>query len=122
MSYGSVGNAPPLVVGTLLRRADPTEEVPHILFVLTAGSVCWQIDLMADHLDDHLPPVPLGLANIKWETTLGDGAERSIRIKYSNSRHFDWSSRDNQPQPIESVVIDFCWLTCEGRLTPVFRT
>jgi hypothetical protein len=57
ISFASIGNAPPLTSGTLLRRRDPADVVPHILFIFTAGSVCFQIDLMSDHLEDHLPLV-----------------------------------------------------------------
>jgi tetrahydromethanopterin S-methyltransferase subunit G len=48
LSFGTIGNSPPFVYGALLRRIDPTDEIPHILFLFSAGSVAVQIDLRSD--------------------------------------------------------------------------
>lgn len=124
LSFGSVGNAPPCAYGALLRRVVPTDVVPHILFLFAAGSVCCQIDLMSDHLEDHLPPVPRGAITIKQAIVIGDGMGQradTVRIQYGDPAHFNWSSPALEPQPIESIVLAFDPTTCEGRLTPVLR-
>jgi hypothetical protein len=122
MSFASIGNAPPLMAGSLLRRANPADVVPHILFILTSGSLCLQIDLMSDHLEDHLPPIFPGAIRIRWSNIVG-GAEgrKAINFQYSDPIHLNWSSRKSAAQPIESLVLDFDQATCEGRWTPNFR-
>ena len=48
ISFASVGNAPPLVAGTLLRRTDDTDPGPYLVYVFVAGSVCLQIQVPVD--------------------------------------------------------------------------
>ena len=109
MSFGAIGHAPPLVAASLLRRRNPRDDIPHILVVLCAGSVCLQIDLMSDHVEDHLPPISIGDVDIEyWD--------------YGAPTHQNWSTSDPTPQPIETMVLDFNPRTCVGRFTPVFRT
>lgn len=123
LSIGSIGNAPPLAVGTLLRRTDPGDFVPHILFLFSAGSVCLQIDLMSDQLEDDLPPTPMGAVNIRWTNVIGgDEGQTPIRIDYGDPVHLNWATLETQPQPIEAVVLDFDPRTTEGRFTPLLRS
>jgi hypothetical protein len=124
MSFASVGNAPPLAYGALLRRTVAADIVPHILFTFCAGSVCCQIDLMSDHLEDHMPAVPRGAIKIHQAIVVGDETGKrtdTIRIQYGKPVHLNWSSAETTPQPIERVVLDFNPATCDGRLTPIFR-
>jgi hypothetical protein len=122
MSFASVGNAPALVVGTLLRRVDPLDLVPHILFLVSAGSLCFQIALMSDHLEDHLPPVLPGSINIIWSNVIGGAPDKKpIRIQYSKPVHFNWASRVVKPQPVHSLILEFNPGTAEGSFTPVIR-
>lgn len=122
MSVASVGNAPPIAVGTLLRRTDPADNVPHILFIFSAGSLCLQIDLMSDHLEDHLPPVPTGSINIEWSNIIYDpDGPATIAFHYGKPVHLNWSSLESEPQPVEAVILNFNRQTCAGSLTPVLR-
>jgi hypothetical protein len=122
ISFASIGNAPPLVSGALLRRIDPKDLVPHILFVLSAGSVCFQIDLMSDHLEDHLPPLPLGMVNVEWTNTVGNSDwSETISFHYGRPKHLNWSSAESQPQPVKGIELDFNPRTNAGSLTPIFR-
>jgi hypothetical protein len=122
MSFASVGNAPPLAVGTLLRRTNATDVVPHIVFIFSAGSICLQIDLMSDHLEDHLPPVPVGSINIEWSNVIGDpGGPTTIAFQYGKPIHLNWSSVESEPQPVKAVILTFNPQTCAGSLTPIFR-
>jgi len=122
ISFASIGHAPELLIGALLRRSDPEELVPHILFVFSAGSVCFQIDLMSDHLEDHLPPLPAGTINIEWTNTVGSpNRPEAISFRYGRPTHFNWSSAQSQPQPVKEIVLEFNPRTNNGSLIPIFR-
>ena len=122
ISFASIGHAPELLIGALLRRRDPEELVPHILFVFSAGSVCFQIDLMSDHLEDHLPPLPAGTINIEWTNTVGSpNRPEAISFRYGRPTHFNWSSAQSQPQPVKEIVLEFNPRTNNGSLIPIFR-
>ena len=121
-SLASVGNAPRTVRGTLLRRRSDEESVPYMIFLFCAGSACWQLDLMPDVKDDHLPPLQFGWSNIRWTSHLGAAdTETSLVLDYGLPRHFDWSSNELQPGPIEWIDTHHDWLTGEGRIVPHFR-
>jgi hypothetical protein len=122
MSFTSLGNAPALATGTLLRRINPADNVPHILFVFSAGSVCFQIDLMSDYLEDHIPPVPSGAINIEWSNVIFDpNSSAEIRLDYGKPVHLNWSSNKSEPQPVKEMVLHFNPQTLAGSLTPIFR-
>jgi hypothetical protein len=122
MSFGSIGNAPPLVSGTLLRRVKLDDVVPHILFIFCAGSVCFQIDLLSDHKEDHIPPVPRGSVKIQYSIVIpGSEDHGSIKIEYGEPVHLNWSSSKSAPQPIKTMVLDFDPRTTQGKFTPIFR-
>jgi hypothetical protein len=122
ISFGSIGNAPMLAAAQLLRRTNPADVVPHILFLFSAGSVCLQIDLLSDHMEDHLPPVPKGSVKINYANVIGNEAgTEAVRIDYGAPTHLNWSSPLSTPQPSESMILDFDPRTCHGHFTPVFR-
>ena len=121
-SFGAIGHAPPLVVASLLRRADPKDVIPHMLFILCAGSLCLQIDLLSDHFEDHIPPTPAGCVNIHWSIVLSGGHDKDpIKIDYGVPTHQNWCLSEITPQLIETMVLDFNQRTLVGRFTPVFR-
>ncbi len=122
MSFSSISNAPPSVAAVLLRRADPTDPTPYMLFFLCAGSICLQIDLMSDQKDDHASWTPLGFVNVVWQTEIdpGDG-HAPVIINYGMPVHRNWSARKLMPQPITRMIFDVD-LTCfRGQITPEFR-
>jgi hypothetical protein len=122
MSFASVGRSIPLVSGSLLRRVDPKGLHPYILFIFCAGSVCFQIDLLSDHMEDHIPPVPFGSINIRFAAVLGDSEENaSAKIQYVDPVHLNWSQLEPVPQPIKELVVDFDPATTIGSFTPIFR-
>lgn len=121
MSFASVGNAPPYAIGSLLRRTNPRDPIPHIIFIFCAGSICLQIDLMSDHMEDHIPATPRGSINISWNVVVDDAAGNSLALAYGPPRHFNWASRDSMPQPVRDMVLEFDTLTTIGRWTPIFR-
>lgn len=122
LSFSSIGNAPSIVAGTLLRRTDPSSYFPHILFILCAGSICLQIDLRSDHLEDHIPPIPNAAIEIEWSSVLGDEEGREmISLNYGTPIHHNWSSSELTLQPIESLVTDFNPRTLAGKITPILR-
>lgn len=122
LSFGSIGNAPPVVSGVLLQRVDDRDPIPFLHLLFCAGSVCAQLSLKSDHLEDHLPPTPIGSVAISWSVVLGghNGTE-SIRLHYGDVYPFNWASPETQPQPIESFQLNFDTETTQGRLIPVLR-
>jgi hypothetical protein len=102
MSFGALGNSPPIVSGAIFRRVDSRAMIPHLLFVFCAGSVCFQMDLLSDHLEDHIPLVPTGSINIQYSAVLTEAGDA---IHYSDPIHLNWSSRELQPQPIKAMTL-----------------
>jgi len=123
MSFGSIGNAPPLVVGTLLRRVEPTDQLPYLLFVFSAGSVCLQIALMSDHEEDHYGFSHCGSISIDWVNVIGnDDMSESVRIEFGKPVHRNWSATSTTAQPVRAMVLDFDQATYEGNFTPIFAS
>jgi hypothetical protein len=116
MSFGSLGNAPPTVSATLLKRKSSDFRVPYLLLFVTAGSICWQIDLMPDALDDELGLASFGCVNMSWSSILGPEGSDQIIIPYSDPRHFDWSSRSVVRSPITAIRQHFDQHSNEGRI------
>ncbi len=122
MSFVSVGNSPDMVSGTLLRRLDPIDVVPHILFFLTAGSVCFQIDLLADELDSHIPHVDPCHVKIRWTSVLlGESDDPPIKLRYSDPTCLDWSAADLADPPVEKLKFEFNVATTHAQWTPIMR-
>jgi len=77
---------------------------------------------MSDRLENQIPPVPTGSANIP----LGEHHRRRGRAGADHDQL--WRPRPpelaclaTQPQPIEAVLLDFDPVTTEGRLTSMLR-
>ncbi len=121
LSFASIANAPQLVVGTLLRRLGPADPLPYMIFIYSAGSICLQVDLMPDSADDHLGIMPPGRLNIRWSNVIGAPGKSDIKIDYGQPIHLNWSAWTTSPQPIASIVLDFCLDTNAGVFTPIFR-
>lgn len=120
MSFGAVGNAPPMASGTLLRRVNPDDIVPHILFIFCAGSICLQIHLMSDDLEDHIPPMPPGRIKIQHTIVIADDkGGREIQIDYGAPIHRNWAATDSEASPIKAIMCYFNIQTTEGRLIPI---
>lgn len=122
LSFANLGNSPLLVSGTLLRRHDPQDRVPHILFVFTAGSLCLQIDLRSDHLEDHIPCSAIGEVAVSWTTTIRtpDGAPATT-LRYSPPLFFNWSGTDLVAQPMRALELMVHAATNDASFVPVFR-
>ena len=118
-SFASVGNAPPVVAGTLCRRNDPADAVPYMLFIFCAGSACLQIRLRPDGLDDHLPPT--GRLNFRWSIALAKPEGGWLKIDYGEAVQFDWSESTMTFQPVEAFFLDFDPQTTYSCLTPIMR-
>jgi hypothetical protein len=118
VSFGSVGNAPPLLTATLLRRTNPQAYSPYMLFVLTAGSICFQIFLKADSLDGDWPPRLQTRPSISWTTVIGPSDAKKIEIKYGPPTHYDWSDRELKLSIIESITTTFDPKTTNGWIVP----
>lgn len=122
LSFGSVGNSPPNAAGTLLRRTNDRDHVPHLIFILCIGSVCLQLDLMADKLDDHIPFIPIDAIQLEWTSIIsGDDGEDQIRIPYGKPIHLNWASRELSLQPIEQIKFEMCLSSNVGHFAPIVR-
>lgn len=121
MSFGSVGNAPRLVSAALLKRKPTASQPPYMVFVVSVGSVCFQLDLKSDELDGAWPPIHSVGAGIRWTNLLGAPGAKPIRLDYGAPFHMDWSSPKLQLQPFETVVTTINPLTGNGSLSFAFR-
>jgi hypothetical protein len=123
LSMASVGNAPALATGTLLRRIRDSDLVPELLFLFSAGSICLQINLWSDRFVHQRPGCAFGSVNIRWVNVIGnESGESGIAIEYGDPTHFDWTNRRTQPQPIEAFILDFNPTTAAGKFIPVLRS
>ena len=118
-SYAYVGNAPPALAGTLLRRRDDRSPMPYMLFLLMAGSVCFQIWLRSDDLDAHVPEA--GRLGIRFTAQLPKSEGDYFPITYSDPLQFDWSDLTPRLQPFEAFELTFNPRTTEGSLRPIPR-
>ncbi len=118
-SYSYIGNSPPLLVGTLLRRKDDKARIPYLLFVFLAGSVCFQIWVKSDDKDLHIPiSCNFGIDfNIHLPKPSGDYHS----IHYKNPMQFEWADLSLRQQPFEAFELVFNPQTTEGNLTPIQR-
>ena len=118
-SFASVGNAPPVVAGTLLRRRDPSDAVPYMMFIFCAGSICLQIRLRPDGIDDDLPAT--GRLGIRWSINLAKPEGGWLKIDYGEAVQLDWSESAMILQPVEAFFLDFDPQTTHGSLMPIMR-
>jgi hypothetical protein len=121
VSVGSLGNSPSYASATLLRRRAPESRGPYMILILTAGSICWQLDLMPDILDDHCGPARFGAINVNWSTVLSSPGCEPIIIAYDKPMHFDWSSTIALPIPIERIEYGFNYHTNQAELEVRWR-
>ena len=118
-SYAYVGNAPPALAGTLLRRSDSQAPLPYLIAIFVAGSVCFQIRLKPDELDAHVPP--LGRLGVNWTSQLPRPEGGYLPIAYSQPLQWDWSGTAPILQPFEAFELAFDPRTTNARFTPMPR-
>lgn len=121
ISFASIGNAPRLVAAALLRRRDGVQNTPYMVFVVSVGSACFQIDLKSDALDGYWPPTHQVRSAIRWTNAIGAPGKPSIRLEYGTPFQLDWSSAELQLQPIEAVVTTMNPRTGSGSIAFLFR-
>ncbi|MBE7449204.1 MAG: hypothetical protein HS111_09990 [Kofleriaceae bacterium] len=123
LSFTRLGNPPPIVVGTLMRRLDPSAHLPHILFLLSIGSLCFQIDLRSDHLDDHVA-VLIGSTRLRprvgFATQQGPDPAQYF-LQYSGPKILNWSSRRPRPQPVQELLLHKSLRTADAAFELVMR-
>jgi hypothetical protein len=121
ISVGSLGNAPELLSAVILRRQNSATNGPYAIFILSVGSICWQIDLMPDTLDNEMGVTRFGCINIRWKAVLAAPDCEPLDIHFSPPRHFDWSSKASTPIPITAMRSHFDWSTLKGRFELEWR-
>ncbi|WP_083101098.1 MULTISPECIES: hypothetical protein [Rhodobacterales] len=118
-SYAFVGNAPPALAVTLLRRKDFSAQLPYMIFLLMAGSVCFQIWLRSDNRDADVPEV--GRLGIRFNAQLPKPEGGYFPINYCDPLQFDWSDLTPRLQPFQAFELAFNAQTTEGSITPIPR-
>lgn len=118
-SYANVGNAPPTLGGCLLRRKKDASFAPHTLFLFMAGSVCFQIWVRSDSLDE-LAPEKVQLSYI-WTSQLPKPEGGYHPIPYSVPIRLDWSDLKPRLQPFEAFELIFDPKTTEATFRPITR-
>ena len=121
ISTGSLGKAPPLVAVTILERLPYLCDRPSHLLVVIVGSVCWQVDLMPDELDDSIGLLQFGKINIPWSVIAKDYETEPAPVSYGFPIHFDWSSNSSIEVPIAAVNNYFNEETNKGRVEVTWR-
>lgn len=118
-SYAYVGNALPALAATVVRRRNLQDRVPYTIFLLMAGSVCFQIWLPSDDHDEHVPPISrLGL-HFTAQLPKPDGGY--FAVDYRDPLQFDWSDTSPRLQPFEAFELVFDPRTTNGTLIPICR-
>ena len=118
-SYSYVGNAPPALAGVLLRRKEAHEQAPYLISIFVAGSVCFQIWVRSDDMDQHVPNTMR--LKIKWTSQLPMPEGGHHPIRYTTPIQFDWSGDVPQLQPFAAFDLHFNPHTKAGELVPVPR-
>jgi hypothetical protein len=103
ISVGNLGNAPLIVSGTLLRRVSDKQLGPTIIFILIAGSLCFQIDLMSDRTENEPGIVKFGCVNFPINAVFE--SNEMEHIFYGNPTHFDWRSSETNPSVVKSLAL-----------------
>lgn len=118
-SHAYVGNAPPVLAGTLLRRQAAQVEAPYMIFFLMAGSVCLQIWLRSDNLDAQVTEsIRLGY---RFVAQLPKPEGGYLPIEFSDPIQFDWSDLEPKRQPFAAFELRFNPQTSFGSITPIPR-
>lgn len=118
MSFGSIGNAPPVVMASLLKRNDDTLLIPKFIFIVVVGSVCLQLFLWGDGYAQN--GLVYGTPSFMSKVFLGKPGDQ-LCIAYGRPHELDWSSALTQPQPLKEMVLKFHPETNEGEFSPVWR-
>lgn len=122
LSLGSLGNAPQLASAALLKRtSDAPGNAPYIIFIVSAGSLCFQLPLKSDDFDGPWPSQTTAHCALEWSNILSDGmGSAPIAIRYGHPVELDWTSAEPALSPITALVLDFDPLTSNGRWTAEF--
>ena len=115
LSFGSIGNAPPAVVASLLQRVDDALLIPKFIFIVCVGSVCLQLFLTADSY------FVCGTPTLEFNVVFGEPGAEHARITYGDPHVLDWSSVVPQPQPLKEMVLRVHPGTRRGEFHPVWR-
>lgn len=118
-SYASIGNAPPTLAGAILERIDDKLQVPYIISIFQAGSVCFQIFLRSEVKDKRVPLI--GELGISWTSNLAKPEGGYHPIKYSDPIQFNWSELSPQLQPFEAFELSFNRETTQSVIKPIAR-
>lgn len=107
ISYSNILHPLRHVYGVLLKRSESSADTPYMIFILVVGSICFQIDLLSDHMEDNLPPRLMGTIKIKWGIQLSDGnGSKPIHFHYVGHHHENWSSIEKTERRLKEFDIN----------------
>jgi len=121
LSFSIIGNSPPLLAASLLRRTSDSRDRPYMLFVTTMGSVCLQIVLTADDRDGVWPSQLRTRPNIRWTNMPAPPSEEPLALAYDAPAHLDWARAALEPPVIEALVTAVHPQSGQGRMSAVLR-
>lgn len=119
LSFGSIGNAPPMVLASMLKRIDDALLIPKFMVIVVVGSVCIQLFLWGDgYLQNG---VAYGTPSLVFKAYFPNPGHQDFCIAYDHPHDLDWSSAVPQPQPLKEMVLKFHPGTTEGEFFPDWR-
>ncbi len=122
LSLGSLGNAPRLASAALLKRTPGApDNAPYMIFIVSAGSLCFQLPLKSDDFDGPWPSQTTAHCALEWSNVLSDGkGSAPIAIRYGRPVELDWSAAEPALSPITALVLDFDPLTSNASWSAEF--
>ncbi len=118
LSFGSLGNAPAVASAALIKKIASAPPGPEMLFIMSIGSVCFQIILKPDLEAGNCDLVEC--SSIAWSNVIGPPG-RELRIDYGKPTQMDWSAKSLMRSPIEAIHTHINPKTEQGQITLTLR-
>ncbi len=119
ISFGMVGNAPPVISAVLLRKQTSETRLPKTILIFSAGSVCCQIPLWQD--DEIVRETDIGNVTVNWRLAFGCVGSPEMVISYGNGKLVNWSSNVSRLSDLSEIQLYFNLITRNGWLVPVWK-
>lgn len=121
LSFSNIGNSPPLLAASLLRRTSDSRDIPYTLFIITMGSICLQIVLKSDNYDEDTPSKIQIQPNIYWENTLATSGKEPLSLFYGEPAYLDWANTTLELPVIEAIVTTVHPRIGRARMSAILR-
>ena len=106
-SRANIINPVEIIQGVLLKRADSDDSLPRIIFLFSAGALCFQVTLESDNEFQEEVRAPFKTVGIRKQIFLnaGEGVE-PYQISFSEPVIEDWSSETKISRAVEKINFD----------------